>query len=312
MRFQTSVFLAAITLTISFNLFASIGIQLQLDRKNYLQYEPIKAKVTLHNYSGNTLIFGGGGSVSGSVFFKIIDEQDRSVSPYETGQNFAEGLILGAGETKELPITLNKYYNLSKLCGYSISARVSHNRLKNDMITDSAYISVKTGMIFSKCKIGVPVADPTAPIQSRDVAILIFQEEERDVFCLLIEDDKTVYNVTRLGHRLRGANPMMDIDAMSNVHVLVQVKPRLYNYRIYDYNGNLKMEKHYLPQATAPVMIRDEALGRVLVTGGREAVSGIDFYPKEMGVRTKLDVPDSMQRRSSRSPRTFSPSRPRR
>jgi len=86
-----------------------------------------------------------------------------------------------------------------------------------------------------------------------------------------------VYGITRLGPRIGGAVPSCDVDAMSNIHTLIQVCSRFYSYRVYDHAANLLQDKYYKSEKTLPRLTRDPEVGRVMVTGGRAAVPGVDF-----------------------------------
>jgi hypothetical protein len=75
-----------------------------------------------------------------------------------------------------------------------------------------------------------------------------------------------------------GGDPACDVDAVSNTHVLFQIKSRLYKYCVYDYNGVLKQDRFYLPAGDVPPRLhRDPDIGRIMILGGRIGVPGIDF-----------------------------------
>ena len=264
-----------------------VGVSLRVDRQRYLRYEPVNATVTLRNYSGNSLVFGKGEELQGSITFEITDPYGRDIDAFDQELNFAENLILAPGETRALRLVLNNYYNLQKPGHYRIAARVGHRRMRKDVRSDDIMVDIKKGTLVWSKQIGIPNADPAGDIRSRQVSLLIFETDDVDRYCLLVEDAKQVYGVIRLGRRILGAEPSYDVDAMSNIHILIQNQPRLYRYRVYNYNAELRQEEYYIVEKTIPRLVRDPEVGRVSVEGGREAVAGVDYFPKTQGKRTR-------------------------
>ena len=277
---------------------AQIGISLTTDRNKYLRYEPIKCRLVLRNNSGNTLAFGGRSARRGSLRFMVQTADDLPVRKLDPKADLAAGLILGPGETKELVVGLNTLYDMQKESVYTARAQVGHYRLKNDYRSSPVTIEVRAGVPLWQRTVGLPTASPAGPIPSRDVTLLLFHEDAGDVYALRVEDKEVVYGIVRLGPRISGADPECDVDAVSNVHILLPTKPRLYAYRVYDCSVNLKQSKHYLAEESIPRLHRDPDIGRIMVTGGRRAVEGVDF-----------EVEDNRQVDPGTAPRPAPPAR---
>ena len=262
----------------TFECSAQIGITLATDRRKYMRYEPIRARILLRNYSANTLVFSGEAANKGYLLFDIETADQMGTRATDPAVNPVADLILGAGETRQLVLVLNNLYNLQKEGVYRITAQIGHPRLPNDYKSKTVTVEVRDGAAVWSRTVGLPAVGVAAPIKSREVSLLAFHEDPGDLYCLRVEDDEMVYGVVRLGARLGGAEPDCDMDAVSNVHTLLQVRPRLYAYRVYDYNVKLKQEKYFIPEGESlPRLARDPDIGRIMVTGGRVAVEGVDY-----------------------------------
>ena len=260
---------------------AQIGINLKTDRAKYFRYEPILAEVTLCNFTGNPLLFGEDDTAQGYLKLIVEDAQGMQLPMDDPKANPAVGLLLGAGETKSVKITLNNLFNLQKEGAYTIHAVIGHGRLTQDFRSDALTVSVTAGRVVWTRDFGLPSADPVKPIVSRKASLLLFPDKKHDLFALFIEDAQLVYGVARLGSRISGAAPQCDVDALSNIHVLLMIKPRLVEYRVYDCNLQLKQRRFYMIDGSTPMLQRDPDVGRGMVVGGRLAEEGKDYVPED-------------------------------
>ena len=58
---------------------AQIGMDLSLNRTNYMQYEPIYACVTLRNDTARPLLFGKHPKLQGYILFEVTDQRGNIV-----------------------------------------------------------------------------------------------------------------------------------------------------------------------------------------------------------------------------------------
>ncbi len=263
---------------------AQLGVELSFDRQYYLKYEPVAATVRLRNYTGNRLTFDPGALQAGArLSFEIQTQTGADVDPINGALNPVAGLSLEAGETKELQLVLNNFFNLQTDGSYSINARLSHPRLGQDYRSAAAFLEIQEGITEWERTVGVPSADDRENIKPRTVSLLLLRERVGDTYCLRIEDSAMVYGVMRLGPRWGGAELECDVDALSHLHLLYQSMPRLYAYRIYDIDGNLLQEKYFIVEKTIPHLYRNPSLGSIKVTGGRPADAGADYQQRGSG-----------------------------
>jgi hypothetical protein len=257
---------------------AQIAVRIETDRPKYLRYEPIMLSITVRNDSGNALIFGDTSQEDGYLSFRVRTRDGMEVHQTPSGANPVAGLVLGAGETKQLAFPLNSVCTMHREGMYHVEVQIGHARLRHDYRSNSVAIEVRDGIVEWRRTIGMPQADPTGRIPERVVSLLVMHEDQGDTYCLRMEDDGAVYATVRLGARMGGAKPSCDVDGISHVHVLYLDRPRLYVHHVFDQNLTIVQTKHYVFEQTAPRLTRDNELGRVQVVGGRLAVAGKDYF----------------------------------
>ena len=255
---------------------AQLAVELKLDRELYIKYEPVRAIVSIRNYSGNALDFGDAQEPRGDLTI-ILNGEDAVAQGMTERTNVLAGRVLAPGETARFVVTVNALFNLQKPGGYTIAGQVGHQRLRSDYRTKKASFRVSEGESLWRQSIGIPTGPKDGEITDRQVSLLVLHERDASVYCLRIEDAERVYQVIRLGAGILGGEPVCMIDAVSNVHVLTRVKSRLFSYRVFDYGGKQKQKRYYAPVGVMPVLERDEKTGRVRVLGGRFAIEGTDY-----------------------------------
>ncbi len=277
-------------------LFAQVGMHLTAEKERYLRYEPIDLTLTLRNYSGNTLIFGRSsedGTEQGRLAFSVKMHDGSSVAPMSANINPMEGMVFAPGETKELKLTINKYYDMQKDDFYKVTAYVDHKRMPKAYISNSVSFEVREGTVITTKSFGLPARSNEDLIKSVSASLMRFNDGQDDVYCLRIEDEKTVFGTFRIGPCITGSTPQLDADSASAIHVLVQVRPRLYCYSVYSIIGGeakLRQQRYYKPDNGVPTLSR--APGYLKILYAKQAVEGTDFrYGKEAWKSSSVTAP---------------------
>lgn len=264
---------------------AQIGMELKVQQQRYLRYEPIKVLLTVTNLSGNTLDFGGDTTDrQGRIAFKIDSASGRPPKLMNSIGNPANGLLLAPGESRTLEILLNQYYDMQREDGYTAQALLDHGRLPRRHVSQTVRVEVQDGIPILVKNIGLPTERQTGLIKAIQLSLMRFADVDEDIYALRAEDDENVYAVYRLGSFIDGEKPQMELDDNSLVHVLLQIRPRLYVYYIFSFEGrtlHLRMKRFYVSSDGAPPSLSKET-GYLRVIHGQEAREGIDYYePKE-------------------------------
>jgi hypothetical protein len=252
---------------------AQVEVGLRLDRQRYIVFEPVNMEVTLKNTAGRALAFEN----LGSIQVEMSDAEGRPVP--ETGHtlDLGQGLILPSGGTKRVTVKLNSYFRLQKSGNYKAAVRVRHRLLRYDFVSENRQFVVREGQKVWESLVGVPSPIPNTPVETRRCSVLMFHDDSGDSYIFMVEDERRVYTVSRLGPRVRGVDPQCAVDALSRVHTLVQVAPRQFAYRIFDVHGKVLQQKAYVIEDSIPRLLTDPDVGRVMVAGGREAIPGVDY-----------------------------------
>ena len=281
-RFSTRAFprLLGIALALTGLAGGQAGAQLRLnvscDRGRYIIHEPVQVTLRIRNDSGNALSFGE--AAPGRPLLSLVcQREDATTRETREADALIRGLELAPGQEKTLTFAINDNFGLARPGRFAITAQVGHPRFQSDLRTQPAQFEVREGTPEWSHDLGVPALDPEAPIRDRRATLLVFPEEKFDIYCLQIQDDDTLYALLRLGRRIIAAPPQCEIDAMSNIHVLMRLRSRLLVHRVYDYNGSLRQQKFYGLSSTTPELYRDTQTGRVSVVGGKMAQEGVDY-----------------------------------
>jgi hypothetical protein len=265
-------------------LFAQLAIKLDLNCKNYLQYEIAYAKVVLRNLSGHPLIFGNNPQLKGRLKFDIEIPSGRKASLLLENYLPLDGRVIPPGKTETLIIPLSKMYSISVNGEYKVKAVVEHSQLPNSYQSNSLNFKITPGIKIWDSIVGVPTVDKLdedKKIQKRKYEIRSFFDGVDSVYCLLVEDRKYIYGVARIGYDIGYSKPECKIDRFSKLHILVQSSPSIYTYYVYDTDCHLDLKEVHKRNKTVPCLVRDPDSGRIFVAGGTKAREGTDYFEEK-------------------------------
>lgn len=263
-----------------------IALSLELNRKVYMQYELILAKVTFRNDSGKTMVFGADDRLQGKLFFDLTGPDRDRIAPLPGKQLSLIGFVLGAGETREVIVPVSRYYPIRRLGVYKGHAYITHPLLKEVFRSNDCKFEVNAGVPLFSRTVGQPdvlnrKSDKT--VEERTYVLKRMMDQDLRYCYLSIEDAKKVYAVMRLGRDFSLERYRCEVDNLSNLHVLLQVMPRIYHYLCINTDGRIEARRFYKNDKRSPSLFRDPATGRVSVVGGLEAIPGVDFEQAESG-----------------------------
>jgi hypothetical protein len=278
--------LTALLVLVSASSQAQVSLTVAINRANYLLYETIYAKVVLRNYSGQALAFSDNPEATGSLRF-IIDMPDHTKSETRKGTyNPLVGTIIKPGATEEILVPLTNLYVITKPGNYRVKAILNHKLLGKEYQSVACTFSICNGLPVWERVMGVPdlfKKKPDEVLPPRKAKIVTFNDGRDKVYCLILEDDKYVYGVARLGSDIGNFPPSCEVDGLCRIHVIIQVSPNVFSYFIYDINCELRDKEVYVKTRTVPTLILDNKEGSVMVVGGRKGVKDQD-YVDENGI----------------------------
>jgi len=258
---------------------SQVSITLETNRKNYHQYEPALVQITLRNFSGTPLIFGSKDGLGGGITFEIQEPGNTNSNQSEYVKLDLENLILRPGIPEKKQINLSKHLTLKSIGKYRIKAIVSHEQLQNDYESSSVFFSASKGFFVWSTTAGIPDVLGTNKNKIKSISYKIdslFDGKDR-VYYLIIEDEKRIYNVTRIGHDLGTSKPQCKVDNMSRLHVMIQDGVKIFSYYIYETSGERVSRDIYKKTSSSPYLSTDLDTGKIVVTGGKIAKKGTDY-----------------------------------
>lgn len=267
---------------------AQIGMKMTAEHERFLRYEPIVLRLSLRNYSGNTLVFGENEHGQGKLVFTVVAQSGHIVSAIDPKANPMAGLVFAPGQSRELTITLNAIFDLQKNDFYNVTAYVDHNRLPQAFASNEVTFEVREGILLSTKTIGLPTTKNDELIKSIQASLMRFNDGVGEIYCLRVEDDDKVYGTFRIGPYISGSRPQLDADGSSAIHVLVQVRPKLYSYAVYSVIGGeakMRQQRYYVPENGVPTISR--APGYLKILYAKQAVEGVDFKFQEENWKPK-------------------------
>lgn len=281
MKVKMKVFLFLILLTsISFLCSAQLAMSLKMNRSNYLQYETIYAKVKIRNNSGHAIVFGDNKRLHGKLLFKIMGSQNIPVEAIPKMLYPMSGVIIKAGQFKEFVVPISNFYKLRKCGTYRVYAYVEHNMFEDAYRSEETSFEVNKGFVMWTKLVGIPefmLVRKKQKIKSRTYKLVRLLQGSKKGNYLVIEDKRRIYGVLFLGNSLGEEKITHEIDALSNLHIMVPISPKVFVHIIIDVNGKIEDESVYRRTKTVPSLVRNPNTGKIYVTGGTHAKQKRDY-----------------------------------
>jgi hypothetical protein len=286
MKVKLTFALTAILVLISASSQAQVSLTVAINRANYLLYETIYAKVVLRNYSGQVLTFSDNAETTGSLTFTIDMPDHTKAEVRKSAYNALVGTIIKPGATEEVLVPVTSSYVITKPGNYRIKAILNHKLLNKEYQSAACTFSICNGIPVWERTLGVPdlfkkKADDILP--PRKAKVVTFNDGRDKVYCLILEDEKYIYGVARIGSDIGNFPPTCEVDGLCRIHIIIQVSPSVFSYFIYDINCELREKEVYVKTKTVPTLILDNKEGSLVVVGGRKGVKDQD-YVEENGI----------------------------
>lgn len=277
--------LAGITaLLASLPSFGQIAMKISLPQKNFLLYEPIYVRLDLRNVSGHPIVFGQSEKLAGELNFEIRSRNTSSYIPLISGKKPSpKGIILQPGVVKSFTCNLTQFYKLFQQGSYIMHALISHPRMPSAYRSNNVTFTITGGKKIWQATVGIPedILQETPgkkDILTRKYSVISYHDGRRNLYILMIENDKKVFCLRHLGYDLGNMlRPQCAVDNLSRMHVLVAGSPKVFSYCIFDVNGKLVSSEVRLKTRTVPHLAINKELGTVVLSGGRKAQKDKDY-----------------------------------
>jgi hypothetical protein len=272
-------------------LLAQVALDMQLtDGYHYLVNEPIYMRLLMRNDSGRPLVFGGSKQLRGKLRFELTRNNGSLIQPSGNEEPEFPPMVLGTGETSlDHFLVLNRYYRLTEPGTYRLHFWVSHPQMPQAYKSNEVSFNISTGIESWRVMVGEPdLLDSQKPVKTMYYTLIAVNKGARRMFFIRIEDDQRIYVQRPIGTEVGTEKIERDVDGLSNLHLIVPLDPKLFQYMIMDLKGHIeKTEVYKKRDKQSPRLGRDEKRGTVFVVGGEKAIPGVDF--EEVKEVTKVD-----------------------
>ena len=279
--------------------FAQITINITPSHPNFMQYDAVRLKVYLKNYSSMPITFGQSKELRGELDFIIYHKDRTLLSRRPNKKPILSGIILRPGEAKTVTIDLAKYYPLQELGNYTVTALIQHPKLTAKYRSNQTSFYVGEGSKYWHRIFGVPDYTGKQSVQRqippRTYNVKIFNNGVAQIYFLLVEDKEKVYAIKRLGFDLGPEyRPQLLVDATARLHALLHITQKVFIYYIYNYEGKLEKRQVYLRTTTRPFLVTNPTTGSIIVDGGRIAHKDVDYEEiKDLPFMDHIENPET-------------------
>lgn len=282
MQMRYKIFLTVLMLFVcSAPLYARLGVQMSLNRSVFIKYERIYACVTLRNDSGKPLLFGRDPALQGFLMFDVRDNFNRPIGKRKNSEISITGLQLAPGEVRRMVFRLSDHYQLERSGKFKVHVYVAHNALKHEFRSRDVYFEISEGNVVWKRTVGLPALEGkprNGDYDERTYTIRTLSEPRSIGYYLVVEDDKKVYGVVRVGSVVGYEQFQAEIDMLSRLHLLMPVAPKVFHYLAFNSAGQTLENSYWKTSGTIPSLLRNNKNGRVDRVGGVPARQGVDYH----------------------------------
>lgn len=272
---------------------AQLDVTLQIERSNYVAWEPLFATVTVTNTSGNDFVLGGPNNAPW-LNFLITGDGNRpatALAPVE-----ADALMCRRGQTLQRRFNLPRHYHLTQSGTYVVRASVYFPDLQRWIQSRPSRVSIaqaprpKWEQAFA-----LPAGHRLAG-KYRRYQVFNFHDVDRSYLYVRVIDEST--GLFLATYRLSSIVPDQDVqpavDRAMNLHLLCLGGPQTWAYHTVDVDGKLTHQEFLKQDKGLPKLITQPS-GQVYVAGGTS-------YDPLKPATTAATATDKIRRLTDRPP----------
>ena len=252
------------------SLHAQIQVRMDIPRHLYLCYEPIIATVAITNMTGRDLVLAD--KLPDKWFsFEILNAQNDPIPPRASDYHL-DPLTIPVGGTVTRKVNIVNLYPVTDYGTYRVRASVYFAALDKYFASTPVPIEVTEGKTLWQQTVGIPDGQKNAG-QYRSYELLAFRQPKDNMLYVRIQDKDggVVYATLPLGRLVDGYNPDVQVDSLSQLHILQMIAPKEYLYTRLGPNAEMLGQQDYGDRKTRPYL-KHSTDGDVVVAGGMEVV----------------------------------------
>jgi len=242
----------------------------EIEHRLFLCYEPIIANVKITNLTGRDLTLHD--QAPDKWFsFEVLNSQGDPIPPIAADYHL-DPITIPSGETVRRRVNLVNLYPVTDYGIYHLKASIYVADMQQYFGSAGTGFEVTEGQTLWQQKVGIPQGQKDAG-EFRTYTLLSFRQPKNLMLYVRVEDEKAgvIYGTYPLGPLVNGYEPEAQIDALSELHVLVMVAPKEYLYTRIGPDAEMLGQQDYTDLKTRPHLKRS-ADGDVGIGGGIEVL----------------------------------------
>lgn len=247
---------------------AQVSVDLRIDRRSYMAYEPVIATVSITNLAGRDILLQDTASERW-LSFQIQGGGENLVAPRNADYHLSP-LTVAAGESLKRQINLVALYPITDYGLYRIQATVYFVDSDKYYSSPSVPIEVSEGKLIWSQTVGQP-ADVDGQTGLRDLALMTFRRPTHNYLYAKVEcrEKGVVYAAHPLGRLVAGTKPQVLLDSFNQLNVMHVAAPKLFLHSVIGLDGEILSQETYYATNTRPEM-RPSGAGQIAIFGGRK------------------------------------------
>lgn len=252
-----------------------VAISLKLDRRQYLEHEPVTAVVTITNRSGRELDFTSrleGGIAHSWLDFGVRDSSGRPVT--KRHHKVFQRAVIPAGRSMARRVDLSGMFAISRTGNYSVTAHVRRPGVDDTAYgSNSGHFTVGGGTILQRSPFGVP----NSPATKREYRVVSFNDGKRNSIYVQVMNLTSGLPIAtnRLSDYLSFVKPKIAIDGKNQLHVLYLGSPEIFVQASVNQDGRFISTQYFKRAGGRHPRFVAFSDGKVVVSGG------IPYDPKK-------------------------------
>ena len=255
---------------------AQIGIDVSLERTEYLLYEPVKIQVEITNYLSEPLDMVRMSGKNSWLDFHVMTTEGEEVKRTERVLEPPQMTLLPK-QSKSVSINLLPRFLIRDSGEYLVKARVVHR--DREASSRTIKFSVVKGITVWEKRYLVPAnfRDSASDDNARLYSLVRHRVNDLPILYarIISLQEERVYCTMALGNILDQCDPENWIDLKGNLHVFHQSGTHTFNYMCISNNGKRLSARFFSDIRTIPkVVINDN--DEVEIIGGEEILNNSD------------------------------------
>ncbi len=245
---------------------AQLDVTLQVERTNYVSWEPLIVTVTITNTSGNDFVLGGPNN-GPWLNFLITGDGNRPVTAL--GELDVPAIMCRRGQTLQRKFNLPRHYHLTQSGAYVIRAAAYFPELQRWVQSRPSRVTIAQA---ARPKWEQAFAAPGGHRMGgkyRRYQLFTFHDIDRTYLYVRVIDEGTGIFIAT--YRLCSVVPDRDaqpaVDRNMNLHVLCLGGPQTWAYHVIDPDGRITKQEFLRHDKGAPKLVTQPS-GQVYVVGG--------------------------------------------